>query len=98
MDDNPYRPGFGELPQKKPGGRMLLAGFILLGTGIAIEECSRVVLASSFYKTLTVGNGVSPVALAEVFQRWAILSAVGSVVFLAGVAILLSVFWRRLTH
>ncbi len=98
MDDNPYKPDFVDLPQKKPDGRMLLFGFTLFGAGIAIEECSRFALAAAFYRTLTVGNGVSPVALAVVFQRWAVLSAIGSIVFLAGVAILLWVFWRRLSH
>ena len=98
MDNNPYKAGASESQRKQPDGRLLLFGFILFGAGIAIEECSRFVLAESFYQTLTTGTGVRPTALAEVFQWWAVLSAVGSVVFLAGVAILLWVFWRRLTH
>ena len=100
MDDNPYKESMERVQSARSMGRMFVVGFLLLALGEAVQIFVRF-RSPSILSDMIAGPGtagIRPSDVAEQFQRWTMISAIGGGVSLLGVALLLFAIWRQLTE
>jgi len=98
MDDNPYRDSMERkgFQNTRPPGRMFVVGFLLLALGEAVQIFVRFRSPSILSDLMTAPGGIRPSDIAEQFQRWTMMTAIGGAISLLGVALLLYSVWKHL--
>ncbi len=102
MDDNPYQESSERervrINSVKPSGRMFVVGFLFMALGEVVQLVVRFRSPSILSDMMTTpGAGVKPSEIVETFQSWTMVSAIGRLVSLVGVALLLYTIWKRLS-
>ena len=97
MTDNPYQPGAALSDARKPIGRKLLFGFLLLAAGEITQLVVRFISPGILSDLMTSPAGIKPSDIARHHQFWTFVSGLGAVARLIGVAVLIHAGWRRLS-